>query len=78
MATIQDHLKTLQKDFIIYAGHTLSLLYLHKYKEVGREKYFIFHTKKNYLKISNQEKARKWVCACVCESVSSKLLKCPR
>ena len=70
MARKKAKLKTLPKDFIVYGGHTLScnsILYIHKYREVGREKnYFILDTKKTYLKISKRGKQEN-VCVCVCE-----------
>lgn len=64
----KDNLKTLQRDFIICGGHMMScnsILYIDKYRKVKRE-YFIFNTKKNYLKISNQGKQKK-VCLCKCQ-----------
>ena len=78
MARKKAKLKTLPKDFIVYGGHTLScnsILYIHKYREVGREKnYFILDTKKTYLKISKGESKK--MCVCVC--VNPRLLKGPR
>lgn len=45
MARKKDNLKALQKDFIMYGGHTIScnsLLCIDKYRKVGKEKkYFI-------------------------------------
>ena len=80
MAKKEDILKTLPKDLIIYGGHMLlcnSTLYIHKYRKVGRKKYFILDTKKNYLKIFKLGKKK----ACMNPqllSMNPKLLKGPR
>lgn len=68
MAGERDNLKTLPKDFIIYGGHTAccnSVLYIDKYRRVGREK-SVLQTKNKFLKIPSGESKTMYVCLHVC------------